>query len=132
MKWSNTLNHFVPITYIENDKVDTTEALYNANWRIIGDDEIVLKKSQYEAEQEKAFLEWREEYDQNCLLRLRVSELEKQLEKAKQETAIEILKDLNDEGYKIYKRQGDTLNAGNFNWLIAYVMRKYDIESEEQ
>lgn len=57
--------------------------LYNKGYRRIADDEIVIKKDEYEAEQEKAFLEWRDEYDQNCLLRLRVSELEKEIEKLK-------------------------------------------------
>ena len=70
------------------DIISVAEALYNANYRKIADDEIVIKKSEYEAEQEKAFLEWREEYDQNCLLRLRVSELEKELEKTKLELKI--------------------------------------------
>lgn len=82
--------------------------LYNANCRIISDDEIVLKKSQYEAEKEKAFLEWREEYDQNCLLRLRVSEFEKELAKLKaQNETLELnnkkLKQTNDEFVKANK-----------------------------
>lgn len=66
----------------------TSEDIYNANYRKVADDEIVMKKSKYEAEQEKAFLEWRKEYDLNCLLRLRVFELEKELEQAKQDTAL--------------------------------------------
>ena len=61
------------------------ETLYNANCRIIADDEIVIKKSEYQA-LKKDYDEWKDEYDHNCLLRLEVFELEKQLEKAKQET----------------------------------------------
>ena len=67
------------------------EALYNANYRQIADDEIVIKQTDY-VELNKDFYDWKKEYDHNCLLRLEVFELEKQLKQAEQETAREILK----------------------------------------
>ena len=50
--------------------------------------------------------------------------------KATKKTVREILQEINDEGYKIYKQQGNTFDADNFNWLIAYTMRKHGIEME--
>lgn len=67
----------------------------NAGYRQIADDEIVIKQTDY-VELNKDFYDWKKEYDHNCLLRLEVFELEKQLEKAKKETAREILQVLKD------------------------------------
>lgn len=92
--------------------VKKANALYNAGCRIVGEDEVVLTKGAYESISNKA--------KANVVKALEI----------KQETARAILKELNDEGYKIYKQQGNTFDAGNFNWLIAYTMRKYGIELE--
>ena len=57
-------------------------SLYNANYRKVGKDEIVIKQTDY-VELNKDFYDWKKEYDHNCLLRLEVFELEKQLEQYK-------------------------------------------------
>lgn len=58
------------------------ETLYNAGYRKVADDEIVIKQTDY-VELNKDFYDWKKEYDHNCLLRLEVFELEKQLEQYK-------------------------------------------------
>ena len=94
------------------------EALYNAGYRKVGDDEIVIKQTDY-VELNKDFYDWKKEYDHNCLLRLEVFELEKQLEKAKQETR-EILQEV-----------VNAWNTGNLNQReLAYICTKYGIELE--
>ena len=80
--------------YKDEERIDnfTWSYMINAGFREIGEDEIVIKKSEYEA-LKKDYAEWKDEYDHNCLLRLEVFELEKQLEQAKQETR-EILREI--------------------------------------
>lgn len=56
--------------------------LANLGYRQIADDEIVIKQTDY-VELNKDFYDWKKEYDHNCLLRLEVFELEKQLERYK-------------------------------------------------
>lgn len=110
--------------------------LYEAGYRKIANDEIVVKKREYEKKEIDSFLRGRESafYDIESMFNVPKKDIDyiKTIDKAKQETAREILKELNDEGYKIYKQQGNTFDAGNFNWLIAYTMRKYGIELEEE
>lgn len=98
-------------------------------YRKIAEDEIVIKQTDY-VELNKDFYDWKKEYDHNCLLRLEVFELEKQLKQAKQEIVKKILQELSDEGYKIYEQQGYTFDIGNFYWLITYAKRKYEINLE--
>lgn len=77
----------------------TAEDIYNANYRKIADDEIVIKQTDY-VELNKDFYDWKKEYDHNCLLRLEVFELEKQLENVRQDTARKILQELYDEAMR--------------------------------
>lgn len=88
-------------------------------YRKVSDDEIVIKQTDY-VELNKDFYDWKKEYDHNCLLRLEVFELEKQLEKAKQETR-EILQEV-----------VNAWNTGNLNQReLAYICTRYGIELEE-
>lgn len=92
---------------------EVVDKIYDEGYQKVSEDEFVLKQDEV----------WEFRKDQ--------AEVKFLKHKIKQETALEILQELNDEGYKIYKRQGNTLDAGNFNWLIAYTMRKYDIDLED-
>ena len=66
--------------------------LFDGGCQIVGENEIVIKQTDY-VELNKDFYDWKKEYDHNCLLRLEVFELEKQLEKAKQEAVREVLQE---------------------------------------
>jgi hypothetical protein len=106
----------------------TAKRLINKNYRRIANDEMVIKKSEYEVLKKATPIikvDIREQFLKECEY-----EMQKLEQKTKQETIREILKELNDEGYKIYKQQGNTFDAGNFNWLIAHTMQKHDIKSE--
>lgn len=114
----------------------TAKDLYYEGYRKIAEDEIVVKKREYENKEIASFLRGRESAfcDIECMYNVQKKDIDyiKSIDKARQETARAILKELNDEGYKIYKQQGNTFDAGNFNWLIAYTMRKYGIELEDK
>ena len=97
-------------------------AIYNAGYRKIAEDEVVVKKSDY-AELNKDFDDWKKEYDHNCLLRLEVFELEKELEKAKQETR-EILQGLKDR----IKHIRNDFSRLEIDWIIAILAQRYGIE----
>ena len=56
--------------------------LFDGGCNLVGEDEIVIKQTDY-VELNKDFYDWKKEYDHNCLLRLEVFELEKQLEQYK-------------------------------------------------
>ena len=131
--------------YLDNNNIKVSnpllpmhieEMLNRKNYHKVADDEIVVKKREYENKEIASFLRGRESAfcDIECMYNVPKKDIDyiKTIGKAKQETARAILKELNDEGYKIYKQQGNTFDAGNFNWLIAYTMRKYGIELEEE
>lgn len=91
---------------------EVVDKIYNANYRKVGEDEIVIKKSEYK-ELKKYRTDWLNsekmhlqaeledtEFELGCSNRLfqkvceEKKELEKQLEQAKQETAMEILQEI--------------------------------------
>lgn len=135
------------MNYKDDMEIDnfTWNYMINAGFREIGEDEMVIKKSEYETL--KAQNDTLELYNKdlkytnkqlanaNKLFAKRNDELLDELQgctdikaKTEQEAKREILNELNDEGYKIYKQQGNTFDADNFNWLIAHTMQKYDIK----
>lgn len=131
--------------YLDNNNIKVSnpllpmhieEMLNRKNYHKVADDEIVVKKREYENKEIASFLRGRESAfcDIENFYNVPKNGINyiKSIDKARQETARAILKELNDEGYKIYKQQGNTFDAGNFNWLIAYTMRKYGIELEEE
>lgn len=85
------------------------EALYNAGYRKIADDEIVIKKSKINALKNR-----------NDRLKMELKICERKLEKAKQETAREILQELYNEC--VYFTQGRI--------AIEKLAQKYGIELE--
>lgn len=95
---------------------------------------IIIKKSEYENKEIGSFLRGRESAfsDMESIYNIQKNDVDyiKTIGQIKQDAKREILKELNDEGYRIYKQQGDTFDAGNFNWLIAHTMQKHGIERE--
>lgn len=86
------------------------EALYYEGCRIVGEDEIVVKKSKI------GMLEKTIDY-----LEMEKAQLNKQLEQAEQETAREILQEV-----------VNAWNTGNLNQReLAYICTKYGIELEK-
>lgn len=104
--------------YNTDQSVFVAKRVIEAGHRKVADDEIVVKNSEYQA-LKKDYDEWKDEYDHNCLLRLEVSELEKQLEQARQETRA-ILQEL----------WNKRLSFSDLQFAICDMIAKYDSEFE--
>lgn len=116
--------------YLDNNNIKVSnpllpmhieEMLNRKKYRQVADDEIVIKKTDY-VELNKDFYDWKKEYDHNCLLRLEVFELEKQLEKAKQETR-DILQELKNKLVKLH-------SFGDERVIIELLAEEHGIELE--
>lgn len=144
-------DRFQMCPYVEDSNVTCdickARSLYNANCRIIAEDEIVIKKSEYK-ELKKYRTDWLNsekmhlqaeledtEFELGCSNRLfqkvceEKKELEKQLEQVKQETAREILALIGKPNYK-----GDDWYEGAFfkqEQIREQIADEYGIELEE-
>lgn len=114
--------HFDGVTCIAEHKA---EALYNAGYRKIADDEIVVKKSEYEALKKATPIikvDIREQFLKECEYEMR--ELEK---KAKHETAREILQEIKQKyGRSCSEYYPEYIELTG--WELNKIANKYGIE----